>query len=87
MRILNVRTSITQIKVGDLVELLPTNQRNRQLRNQDKKHRWVVLKIDPKVACFNNEEGIAIESEIDHDHWRWVQRQDIKLIEFKENRR
>ena len=28
------------IKVGDIVELLPTNQRNRQLRSQENKHIW-----------------------------------------------
>ncbi len=80
---LNARTNIT---VGDKVELLPTNQRNRQLRKQGK-HEWIVLKINPSAQCFNGKEGIAIESLIDSRHWRWVERTDIKLIEFRENLR
>lgn len=73
------------IKIGDMVELLPTNQRNRQLRKQDGKHDWVVLKIDPNTICFNNKEGIFIESVIDREHTRWVQREDIELKEYREN--
>ena len=75
------------IKPGDIVELLPTNQRNRQLRKQNDKWEWVVIKIDPSTICFNKQEGILIQSVIDHKHDRWVQRADIKLIEFRENRR
>ena len=73
------------IKIGDMVELLPTNQRNRQLRKQEGKMAWTVLKIDPKTVCFNNQEGILIESIQDSDHSRWVQRDDIELKEFREN--
>ena len=75
------------IKPGDIVELLPTNQRNRQLRKQNGKWEWVVIKIDPSTICFNKQEGILIQSVIDHKHDRWVHRADIKLIEFRENRR
>ncbi len=80
------RELLTVLKVGDKVELLPTNQRNRQLRKQGK-HEWIVLKINPSAQCFNGREGIAIESLKDSSHWRWVERADIKLIEFKENLR
>ena len=45
-----------KIKVGDIVELQPTNQRNRQLRSQEKKYLWEVLQICP-VICFNGEIG------------------------------
>lgn len=76
---------IRQIRPGDIVELLPTNSRNRQLRKQDGKIFWKVLSIDPHTICFNREEGIAIESVIDKEHWRWVKREDIKLTEFREN--
>ena len=75
------------IKIGDIVELLPTNQRNRQLRSQDGKKDWVVIKIDPKTICFNKQEGIFIESVIDSKHTRWVQREDIQLSQFRENYR
>ncbi len=74
------------IKVGDIVELLPTNQRNRQLRKQDGKWQWIVIKIDPHTICFNKKEGILIQSVIDHKHDRWVQRQDIQISKFRENR-
>lgn len=75
------------IRVGDMVELLPTNQRNRQLRKQENKHDWTVLKIDPNTICFNRREGILIQSVIDTKHTRWVQREDIELKEYKENLR
>ena len=74
------------IKEGDVVELLPTNNRNRQLRGQEGKHHWEIIKIDPNTICFGKTEGILIKH-IGSSHDRWVQRCDIKLIEFKENRR
>jgi len=73
------------IKIGDTVELLPTNNRNRQLRSQHDKYEWVVIKIDPTTICFNNQEGILIQSIIDRKHDRWVQREDIQLTKFREN--
>ena len=75
------------IKIGDIVELLPTNNRNRQLRSQNGKYEWVVIKIDPETICFNNQEGILIQSVIDRNHDRWVQREDIQLTKFRENLR
>jgi|TARA_B110001454_G_scaffold153085_1_gene142418 hypothetical protein len=75
------------IKIGDIVELLPTNNRNRQLRSQNGKYEWVVIKIDPETICFNNQEGILIQSIIDRKHDRWVQREDIQLTKFRENLR
>jgi len=75
------------IKIGDMVELLPNNQRNRQLRKQEGKHEWIVVKIDPRTICFNKQEGILIQSVLDSKHTRWVQREDIELKEFRENLR
>ena len=75
------------IKIGDIVELLPTNNRNRQLRSQNGKYEWVVIKIDPETICFNNQEGILIQSVIDRKHECWVQREDIQLTKFRENLR
>jgi hypothetical protein len=72
------------IKVGDIVELMPTNNRNRQLRNQEKKYHWRVVKIDPETICFGRNEGILIEH-IGSSHDRWVQRDDIEVVEFREN--
>jgi hypothetical protein len=79
--------NITALKVGDMVELQPTNQRNRQLRKQYDKWEWVIIKIDPETICFNKQEGILIQSVIDRKHDRWVQREDIKLVEYRENQR
>ena len=75
------------IKPGDVVELLPNNQRNRQLRKQEGKMDWTVVKIDPNTICFNKQEGILIQSIRESDHTRWVQREDIVLKQFKENTR
>ena len=75
------------IKVGDIVELLPTNQRNRQLRKQKGKWEWVIIKIDPSTICFNKQEGILIQSVLDRKHDRWVQREDIQISAFRENRK
>ena len=74
-------------KVGDIVELLPTNQRNRQLRKQNVKWEWVIIKIDPSTICFNKQEGILIQSVLDRKHDRWVQREDIQISAFRENRK
>jgi len=74
---------ITPIKVGDLVELQPTNKRNRQLRAQDGKYIWTVIKIGPTI-CFGNEEGIYISS-VGSNHERWVQRNDITIHSYREN--
>lgn len=82
-----MRMNITALKVGDMVELQPTNQRNRQLRKQYDKWEWVIIKIDPETICFNKQEGILIQSVIDRKHDRWVQREDIKLVEYRENQR
>ena len=76
-----------KILVGDIVELLPNTNRHRQLRAQDGKYDWKVLKIDPDTICFNGSEGIFIESCIDRMHTRWVKRDDIEVKEFVENTR
>ena len=75
------------MKVGDIVELLPTNQRNRQLRKQNGKMHWEIIKIDPSTICFNKQEGILIQSVLDRKHDRWVQREDIQISAFRENRK
>ena len=75
------------LKVGDIVELLPTNQRNRQLRKQNGKWEWEIIKIDPSTICCNNQEGILIQSVLDRKHDRWLQREDVQISEFRENRK
>ena len=76
---------VSPMKVGDIVELLPTNQRNRQLRKQDGKKEWVIRKIDPDTICFGRNEGFLIEACVDQWHSRWVERTEIKVIKFAED--
>ena len=72
------------IKVGDLVELQPTDNRNRQLRSQENKYDWEVLKIDTP-QCLSGKLGYFIKH-IGSALTRWVTVNDIKLRTFKENR-
>jgi hypothetical protein len=73
------------IKEGDLVELLPTDNRNRQLRMQEKKYDWEVLTVGTP-QCLSGRLGYFIKH-IGSDHTRWVSENDIKIRVFKENRR
>ena len=66
------------IKVGDIVELMPTNNRNRQLRAQDGKMIWEVIKVD-RPQCLNKELGYFIEHQ--DGHTRWVERDDVVLLQ------
>ena len=73
------------IKEGDIVELLPTDNRNRQLRAQEKKYDWEVLTVGTP-QCLAGRLGFFIKH-IGSDHTRWVSENDIKIRTFKENRR
>ena len=66
------------IKVGDIVELLPTNNRNRQLRAQDKKLIWEVIEVD-RPQCLNKRLGYFIEHK--DGHTRWVDREEVLLLQ------
>ena len=72
------------IQVGDIVELMQTNQRNRQLRKQEGKHIWKVIKVD-RPQCMAGELGFLIEAQKDPEHTRWVPESDILVLEYKEN--
>ena len=71
------------IKEGDIVELLPTDNRNRQLRSQEKKYDWEVLTVGTP-QCLAGRLGFFIKH-LGSDHTRWVSENDIKLHEFREN--
>jgi len=71
------------IKEGDIVELLPTDNRNRQLRSQEKKYDWEVLTIGTP-QCLAGRLGYFIKH-LGSAHTRWVSENDIKLHEFREN--
>ena len=70
-------------KVGDIVELLPTNQRNRQLRSQERKHIWEVLTVDTPIY-LKGDLGFMIKH-LGSDHTRWVTADNIKITQFREN--
>ena len=72
------------ITVGDIVELLPSNNRNRQLRSQDGKHIWKVVKIE-EAQCTAPDLGFLIQSIKDPSHDRWVLQEEIFVLEYKEN--
>ena len=70
-------------KVGDIVELLPNNNRNRQLRSQENKHIWEVLTVDTPIY-LKGDMGFLIKH-VGSNHTRWVTAEDIKINEFREN--
>ena len=71
----------SNIKVGDIVELLPSNQRTRQLRSQEGKYYWRVLEIGTP-QCFFGE--LAFHIEFDINHSRWVLPDDVELKYYRE---
>ena len=70
-------------KVGDIVELQPTNNRNRQLRSQENKHIWKVLTVDTPIY-LKGDLGFMIKH-VGSDHTRWVTAEDIKITRYQEN--
>ena len=64
--------------MGDIVELLATNNRNRQLRAQDGKMIWEVIKVD-RPQCLNNRLGYFIEHK--DGHTRWVEPDEVVLLQ------
>ena len=73
---------VFKIKVGDIVELLPTNNRNRQLRAQEKKYDWKVIEIGTPQCYFGE---LAYHIEYDVNHSRWVLPEDIAIKYYKES--
>ena len=73
-----------QLKKGDIVELQPTNNRNRQLINQEKKRIWEVLKTSAQVQALGNGPGVMILHRVTK-HERWVPEDDIAITEYVDN--
>ena len=73
-----------KLKTGDIVELQPTNNRNRQLINQDKKRIWEVLKTSAQVQALGNGPGVLILHRITQ-HERWVPDDDIAISDYVDN--
>ena len=72
------------VKIGDIVELMPTDNRNRQLLSQKKKRIWEVVKVSSSTQAFNGAPGISILHRATN-HERWVQEDDIRITDFREN--
>ena len=70
-------------RVGDIVELLPTNNRNRQLRSQENKHFWEVLSVDTPIY-LQGDLGFMLKH-VGSKHTRWAAVDDITIHEYKEN--
>ena len=70
------------IKVGDIVELLPTNARNRQLRSQEKKYDWKVIEIGTPQCYFGK---LAFLIAYDNNHSRWVLPEDVAIKIYRES--
>ena len=70
-------------KVGDIVALLPTNNRNRQLRSLECKLICEVLTVDTPIY-LKGDLGFMIKH-VGSDHTRWVTIDDIKITQFQEN--
>ena len=68
---------------GDIVELLPTNNRNRQLRSQENKHFWEGLTVDTPIY-LQGDLGFMLKH-VGSNHTRWAAADDIKIHEYKEN--
>jgi len=73
-----------KLKTGDIVELQPTNNRNRQLINQEKKRIWEVLKTSAQVQALGNGPGVMILHRVTK-HERWVPEDDIAITEYVDN--
>jgi len=73
-----------KLKKGDIVELQPTNNRNRQLINQEKKRIWEVLKTSAQVQALGNGPGVMILHRVTK-HERWVPEDDIAITEYVDN--
>jgi hypothetical protein len=72
-----------KIKTGDIVELQPTDNRNRQLINEEKKRIWEVLKTSAQVQGLGNVPGVLILHRVTK-HERWVPEDDIAIIDYVE---
>ena len=73
-----------KLKKGDIVELQPTDNRNRQLLNQEKKRIWEVVKSSPSVQAFSGDPGVLILHRATK-HERWVQEDDIAITDYVDN--
>jgi hypothetical protein len=74
-----------KIMIGDIVELLPINNRARQLRKQHGFIEWEVVGIREKVICLDGQRGFDIKA-LGSSKSRWVTEDEIEIVTFRENR-
>ena len=73
---------VFKIKVGDIVELLPSTDRNRQLRSRQNMYYWKVLETGTP-QCYLGKFAYLIEHDMNHS--RWVLPEDIAIKYYKES--
>ena len=69
-----MKKSVSVIKVGDIVEVLP--------------YRWdcKVLKIEEECKEVGYAEGVLLVSVLNSGNIRWERRENIRIKRYKENR-
>ena len=75
----------TRFAVGDIVELLPINNRARQLRKEHGFIEWEVVEIRENLQAFDGKRGFDIKA-LGSSKSRWVTEDEIKIVTFRENR-
>ena len=75
----------TRFAVGDIVELLPINNRARQLRKEHGFIEWEVVEIRENLQAFDGKRGFDIK-DLGSSKSRWVTEDEIKIVTFRENR-
>ena len=74
-----------KIVIGDIVELLPINNRARQLRKEHGFIEWEVVEIRENLQAFDGKRGFDIKA-LGASNSRWVTEDEIKIVTFRENR-
>lgn len=73
------------IAIGDIVELLPINNRARQLRKEHGFIEWEVVEIRENLPVFGGNRGFDIKA-LGSSKSRWVTEDAIKIVTLRENR-
>ena len=69
----------TRFAVGDIVELLPINNRARQLRKEHGFIDWEVVEIRENLQAFDGKRGFDIKA-LGSSKSRWVTEDEIEKV-------
>ena len=69
----------TRFAVGDIVELLPINNRARQLRKEHGFIGWEVVEIRENLQAFDGKRGFDIKA-LGSSKSRWVTEDEIEKV-------